>query len=158
MVTNQSKTSVIQYTGTMYHCINIRHQEKIFLWHTTLSTKLLALLFIFFISIYSIKDIHAEEPKTTIWINPDTQIDTENDLLNKNGESHQAQLSDNNYKLSWEILDQLSKTEISENYNDIFLATNTLVLRNHLATSKEMIQQLGKPRPSQERKGLLELL
>ena len=158
MVANQSKTSAIQYTGRMYQYINICHQEKIFSWHTALSTKLLALLFIFFIGIYSIKDIHAEESKTTIWINPDTQIDTENDLLNKNGENYKTRLSDNNYKLSWEILDQLSKTEIAKNYNEIFLATNTLVLKSQLATSEEMIQQLRKTRPSQKRKGLLELL
>ena len=93
MVANQSKTSAIQYTGRMYQYINICHQEKIFSWHTALSTKLLALLFIFFISIYSIKDIHAEESKTTIWINPDTQIDTKNDLLNKNGENYRSTFS-----------------------------------------------------------------
>ncbi|MBL09382.1 MAG: hypothetical protein CL402_02510 [Acidiferrobacteraceae bacterium] len=142
----------------MYQRINIHHQEKRFSWHAAMPTKFVTLLLIILMSIYSVKDIHAEETKSTIWVNPDKQLNPENDFLDKKNETQKPQVSDNNYRLSWKILDQLSKTQISENYNDIFLAANTLALRGQLTIANKIIQQLRNTQSSEKRKELLELL
>ena len=77
----------------MYQRINIHHQEKRFSWHAAMPTKFVTLLLIILMSIYSVKDIHAEETKSTIWVNPDKQLNPENDFLDKKNETQKILIS-----------------------------------------------------------------